>query len=108
MTDSEQYSQGPPSGAQIRKDGEMWTLILVRDLRHPPERVWQALTGPAHLREWATLDADGSLGAVGTVKLSTVGSPATHTLLDRLDDHLEGRAPADMLTRFAGLRSLYG
>jgi uncharacterized protein YndB with AHSA1/START domain len=65
--------------AQIRKDGEKWTLILVRELRHSPEKVWQALTDPAHLREWAPFDADGSLGTVGTgVKLTTVKAPAPH------------------------------
>lgn len=76
MTDREQYTPGPASGAQVRKDGENWTLILVRELRHSPEKVWQALTDPAHLREWAPFDADGSLGTVGaTVKLTTVGAP---------------------------------
>ena len=80
MTDREQYTPGPASGAQIRKDRgqngeEKWTLILVRELRHSPERVWQALTDPAHLREWAPFDADANLGTVGTtVKLTTVGA----------------------------------
>ena len=76
MNDREQYAPGPASGAQVRKDGEKWTLILVRELRHSPEKVWQALTDPAHLREWAPFDADGSLGTVGTtVKLTWVGTP---------------------------------
>jgi uncharacterized protein YndB with AHSA1/START domain len=76
MTDLEQYTPGPASGAQVRRDGEKWTLILVRELRHSPEKVWQALTDPAHLREWAPFDADGSLGTVGaTVKLTTVAAP---------------------------------
>jgi uncharacterized protein YndB with AHSA1/START domain len=76
VTDREQYTPGPASGAQIQKDGEKWTLILVRELRHSPEKVWQALTDPAHLREWAPFDADGSLAAAGTtVKLTTVGAP---------------------------------
>jgi uncharacterized protein YndB with AHSA1/START domain len=75
MTDREQYTPGPASGAQVRKDGEKWTLILVRELRHSPEKVWQALTDPAHLREWAPFVADGSLGTVGTVKLTWVGTP---------------------------------
>ena len=76
MTDRDQYTPGPASGAQVRKDGEKWTLILVRELRHSPEKVWQALTDPAHLREWAPFEADGSLATVGTtVKLSTVGTP---------------------------------
>ena len=79
MTDREQYTPGPASGAQVRKDGEMWTLILVRELRHSREKVWQALTDPAHLREWAPFEADGSLGTAGkTVKLTTVGAPAAH------------------------------
>lgn len=76
MTDREEYTPGPARGAQIRKDGEKWTLILVRELRHSPEKVWQALTDPAHLRQWAPFDADGSLGTVGTtVKLTTVRAP---------------------------------
>ena len=79
MTERAQYAPGPASGAQVRKDGEKWTLILVRDLRHPPEKVWQALTEPEHLREWAPFDADGTLGATGaTVKLTTVGAPRPH------------------------------
>ena len=79
MTNREQYDPGPASGAQVRKDGEKWTLILVRELRHSPDKVWQALTDPAHLREWAPFDADGSLGSVGTtVKLTTVGAPTPH------------------------------
>jgi uncharacterized protein YndB with AHSA1/START domain len=77
MTEREQYTPGPASGAEVRKDGEKWTLILVRELRHSPEKVWQALTDPAHLREWAPFDADGNLGAAGTtVKLTTVKAPA--------------------------------
>jgi uncharacterized protein YndB with AHSA1/START domain len=79
MTDREHYAPGPASGAQVRKDGEKWTLILVRELRHSPEKVWQALTDPAHLREWAPFDADASLSAAGTkVKLTTVGAPTPH------------------------------
>ncbi len=75
MSNREQYEPGPASGAQVRKNGEKWTLILVRELRHSPEKVWQALTDPAHLREWAPFVADGSLGTVGTVKLTWLGTP---------------------------------
>jgi uncharacterized protein YndB with AHSA1/START domain len=75
-----QYTPGPAGGAQMRKEeGENWTLILVRELRHSPEKVWQALTDPAHLREWAPFDADTSLGTAGnTVKLTTVGAPTPY------------------------------
>ncbi len=76
MIDRQPYTPGPASGARVRKDGEKWTLILVRELRHAPEKVWQALTEPAHLREWAPFVADGSLGTVGAkVNLTWVGAP---------------------------------
>ena len=74
MSNREKYKPGPAVDAQIRKDGENWTLILVRELRHPPAKVWQALTDPAQLREWAPFDADRNLATVGAVKLSTVGT----------------------------------
>jgi len=75
MTDREQYTPGPASGARVQEDGDKWTLILVRELRHSPEKVWQALTDPAQLREWAPFDVDGSLGTPGTVRLTWVGNP---------------------------------
>jgi uncharacterized protein YndB with AHSA1/START domain len=78
MSSRDAYTPGAASGAEIRKDGAKWTLVLVRDLPHPPAKVWQALTDPEHLREWAPFDSDRSLGAVGTAKLSTVGTPAPH------------------------------
>ena len=79
MTARDQYAPGEAHGAQIRKDGESWTLILVRELRHSPEKVWQALTDPVHLREWAPFDADGNLGTAGAmVKLTTVATPTPH------------------------------
>jgi uncharacterized protein YndB with AHSA1/START domain len=79
MTNREQYTPGPASGVKVRKDGEKWTLILVRELGHSPKKVWQALTDPAELREWAPFDADRSLATAGTtVKLTTVGAPAPH------------------------------
>ena len=75
MTNREPYAPGPANGAQVRKDGDKWTLILVRELRHPPAMVWQALTDPAHLSEWAPFDADRNLDTVGPVKLSLVSTP---------------------------------
>jgi uncharacterized protein YndB with AHSA1/START domain len=75
MSNRDSYDPGPAAGAQVQKDGDKWTLVVVRDLRHPPALVWQALTDPAHLSQWAPFDADHSLAAVGPVKLSTAGVP---------------------------------
>jgi uncharacterized protein YndB with AHSA1/START domain len=78
MSSREQYAPGAASGAEVRKDGEKWTLVLVRDLSHPPVKVWKALTDPEQLREWAPFDSDRNLGAVGTAMLTTVGAPTPH------------------------------
>ena len=78
MSLREQYTPSAAGGAEIQKDGEQWTLVLVRDLSHPPARVWTALTDPEQLREWAPFDADRDLGTVGAVKLTTVGAPKPH------------------------------
>jgi uncharacterized protein YndB with AHSA1/START domain len=76
MNNRDHYTPGPANGAEVRKHGERWTLILVRELRHAPERVWQALTEPEHLREWAPFDVDGSLATPGAaVKLTWTGAP---------------------------------
>jgi len=89
MNTPEPYTPGQASGAHVDKDGEKWTLVLVRELRHSAETVWEALTDPAHLREWAPFDADGSLATTGrTVKLTTVGAPkpmVSETTITRAD-----------------------
>jgi uncharacterized protein YndB with AHSA1/START domain len=85
----EEYTPGPANVAHIEKDGEKWTLVLVREMRHSPEKVWQAITDPQHLREWAPFDADGNLGTEGKrVNLTTVGAPSLHvteTIVTRAD-----------------------
>src|SRR6476620_2313622 len=88
MSDCEKYVPGPAAGADVQKDGEKWTLVLVRELRHPPAMVWEALTDPAHLTEWAPCDAARNLAAVGPAKLSTVGastSNVTETTVKRAE-----------------------
>jgi len=52
--------------------GDAWTLIFIRDLPHPPEVVWRALTDPAELDQWAPFAADRDLGAPGEVTLTMV------------------------------------
>jgi uncharacterized protein YndB with AHSA1/START domain len=94
MTDRQNYTPGPANIARIQKDRlqngeEKWTLVLVRDLRHSPEKVWEAITDPAQLREWAPFDADGNLSTAGAnVKLTTMGAPEpriTETTVTRAD-----------------------
>lgn len=96
MSDREPYEAGPARGAQIQKDGDKWTLVLVRELRHSPLMVWQALTDPAQLAEWAPFDADRNLDSVGAVKLSTAGMPTP-----LVSDSLVKRADAPKLLEYS-------
>ncbi|HEY2686307.1 MAG TPA: SRPBCC family protein [Steroidobacteraceae bacterium] len=95
MMNRASYKPGPAVGAEVRKDGAKWTLVLVRELRHPPVKVWEALTSQQELREWAPFDADRSLDAVGPVTLTTVGAPKQIT-----DDTEVTRAEAPSLLEY--------
>jgi Activator of Hsp90 ATPase homolog 1-like protein len=79
VTNLNHYRPGSAYGVKVKKDGPAngkWTLILVRELRHSPDKIWQALIDPAQLREWAPFVVDRNLGAVGTtVNLTWVGNP---------------------------------
>ena len=79
MSDTRAYTPGPASGAEVVKEGDDWTLLMVRDLPHAPALVWRALTDPAELRAWAPFDADHSLAQLGPVTLTTVGAPTTQS-----------------------------
>jgi uncharacterized protein YndB with AHSA1/START domain len=96
MISREKYVPGDAVGADVRKEGDSWTLILVRELHHPPAKVWQSLTDPAQLREWAPFDADRNLGEVGPVKLSTVAAP-----VQQVSESSVNRAEAPRLLEYS-------
>lgn len=96
MSSRERYLPGAAAGARVQKDGDRWTLVLVRELRHPPTKVWQALTEAEHLREWAPFDPDRNLDSPGPVKLSTVGTPSP-----QVSESTVKRAEAPKLLEFS-------
>ena len=67
------YQAGPATGASVREQDGRWTLVFVRELPHPPSKVWTALTDPASLREWAPFDPDRNLAFPGPVQLTMAG-----------------------------------
>lgn len=84
------YQPGPSAGARVEQQGETWTLVLVRDLRHPPALVWEGITDPAHLSQWAPFDASRSLASPGPVTLTTANAPAPQVqacTVKRADPH---------------------
>jgi uncharacterized protein YndB with AHSA1/START domain len=71
------YQPGDLAEVSARADGERWTLVFVRELRHPPRAVWSALTDPAALAQWAPFDADRDLGRAGAATLTMAGGDGT-------------------------------
>src|SRR4029078_321451 len=58
--------------ARPAERGEGWTLVFVRDLRHPPTKVWGALTNPEKVRDWAPYAVDRDLGQPGDATLTMI------------------------------------
>ena len=74
------FKPSPPGDAECHADGGRWTLVFVRELRHPPEKVWEALTDPAQLIEWAPFAADRNLDTPGDATLTMIDRDATEDL----------------------------
>ena len=75
--DRDSFRPGPLAQvSRVPADGE-WDLVFVRDLRHPPEKVWAALTEPDQLAQWAPFLASRGLGTPGDTTLSTVNGDET-------------------------------
>jgi uncharacterized protein YndB with AHSA1/START domain len=66
------FDPGPLGDATVTSDGDRWTLIFVRDLRHPPAKVWTALTDPAEIDQWAPFTASRDLTETGEAVLTMV------------------------------------
>lgn len=75
--DANTFQPGPLGAAHAEPDGERWTLVFVRDLKHPVEKVWRALIEPEQLTAWSPWTADRSLDGTGPVTLSMFGPPST-------------------------------
>ena len=98
MAPQVQYAPGPASDVEVIKDGEKWTLILTRVLRHSREKVWEALTDPDHLREWSPFEVDADLARAG-VKVNLTWSGT-----GRITEAHITRAEAPQVLEFGDIR----
>jgi uncharacterized protein YndB with AHSA1/START domain len=72
MTNRTTFEPGPLANVSCHASGNRWTLVFIRDLRHPPEKVWAALTEPDQLREWSPYTADRDLSSAGDATLTMI------------------------------------
>jgi uncharacterized protein YndB with AHSA1/START domain len=69
------FDPGPLADASVVAAGEQWTLIFVRALPHPPEKVWAALTDPGRLSQWAPFETPHDLSRTGATTLTMIDGP---------------------------------
>jgi uncharacterized protein YndB with AHSA1/START domain len=66
------FRPGPLAEVDCQASDGRWTLVFVRDLRQPPEKVWAALTDPVQLGAWAPYRASRDLCEPGDVTLMMI------------------------------------
>ncbi len=74
------FEPGPLAEVDCLAGEDRWTLVFVRTLRHPPEKVWAALTEPAQLGEWSPYTADRNLGSTGDATLTMIDGDTSEDL----------------------------
>lgn len=71
MTASGDHGPLAQARTEPAPDGRV-TLVLTRELHHPPDAVWAALTDPGRLAGWAPFTADRDLAAPGDATLTMI------------------------------------
>jgi hypothetical protein len=74
------FEPGSPGAVEYHSDGHRWTPVFMRTLGHPPERVWDALTGREQVCAWAPYTASRDLGTVGPATLTMIGGDTAQEL----------------------------
>lgn len=67
---TEAFDPGPLAKATREEADGRHTLVFVRKVRHPPEKVWVALTVPDELCKWAPFVSNRDLSSLGDFMLT--------------------------------------
>lgn len=68
MTDTSTDASGPLGS--VTREGQTVVLTYERELSHPPEKVWRAITESEHLREWFPVDIIGERATGAPLRLT--------------------------------------
>jgi uncharacterized protein YndB with AHSA1/START domain len=74
------FNPGELADIEVLPSDDRWTLVFVKDLRHPPAKVWAALTEPGQLGRWAPYTADRNLASTGDATLMMIDGDRTQDL----------------------------
>ncbi len=95
------YQPSPPMQAQCTFVGDgRWTLVLTRELSHPVQRVWEALTEPGQLRQWAPFTTDRSLATTGEVRMTMMDGDDASNDVEQAGRVLESEPPRLLVYRW--------
>jgi len=78
--DRSSFQPSPLADVSVESAAGRWTLVFVRDLHHRPDAVWEALTDPARLDQWAPFAADRDLGTPGGATLAMIDGDTSEAL----------------------------
>jgi uncharacterized protein YndB with AHSA1/START domain len=74
------FTASPLAEVDCHGHEDQWTLVFVRVLRHPPEKVWAALTEPAQVAEWSPYTTSRDLGSPGDATLTMIDGDLSEDL----------------------------
>lgn len=69
------YRPGPAQDVELVTENGRWALVFRRRFAQPPTQVWDALTEPDRLAQWAPFTADRPLRHPGPVTLLVTDQP---------------------------------
>lgn len=94
------YRPSPITAPRRTFADDRWTLILTRDLAHPAKRVWEALTEPGQLRQWAPFVPDRDLATTGDALLTMIDGGDSSEDVDQVGAVLESDPPRLLVYRW--------
>lgn len=74
---TEDFKPGPPAEVAWHTSDSRATLVFVRKIGHPPEKVWAALTEVEQLMKWAPFAPDHDLSSTGSALLTMIDGRST-------------------------------
>jgi uncharacterized protein YndB with AHSA1/START domain len=85
------FDPGPRAKVEMLRTGTRSTLVFIRTLKYPPNRVWKALTDPEQLSQWAPFRPDRNLEATGNAKLKMIDGMSEEELESKVSQAIAPR-----------------